>query len=114
MPASAPDVAAVRTQLGREPMAEFDVVSEDVTTRGDSKDFTSRPRWQRFVVYLAGPAMNGVLTVSVLTALYMIVALVVARVRPGDATDPVDRPELSLAIKSSRGTACRVWCRDLL
>jgi regulator of sigma E protease len=49
-----------------------DVVSEDVTTRGDSKDFTSRPRWQRFVVYLAGPAMNGVLTVSVLTILYMI------------------------------------------
>jgi regulator of sigma E protease len=49
-----------------------DVVSEDVTTRGDSKDFTSRPRWQRFVVYLAGPAMNGVLTVSVLTILYMV------------------------------------------
>src|SRR5688572_12364282 len=49
-----------------------DVVSEDVTTRGDSKDFTSRPRWQRFVVYLAGPAMNGVLNVSVLTILYMI------------------------------------------
>jgi regulator of sigma E protease len=49
-----------------------DVVSEDTSTRGDSRDFTSRPRWQRFVVYLAGPAMNGVLTVSVLTALYMV------------------------------------------
>jgi regulator of sigma E protease len=49
-----------------------DVVSEDVSTRGDSKDFTSRPRWQRFIVYLAGPAMNGVLTVSVLTILYMV------------------------------------------
>jgi regulator of sigma E protease len=49
-----------------------DRLSEDVSQRGDSRDFTSRPRWQRFVVYLAGPAMNGVLTVSVLTVLYMI------------------------------------------
>jgi regulator of sigma E protease len=39
-------------------------------TRGDSRDFTSRPRWQRFLVYVAGPVMNGVLTVSVLTLLY--------------------------------------------
>jgi regulator of sigma E protease len=39
---------------------------------GDGKDFTARPRWQRFVVYLAGPAMNAVLTVAVMTALYMI------------------------------------------
>jgi regulator of sigma E protease len=49
-----------------------DQLSEDVSKSGDSRDFTSRPRWQRFVVYLAGPAMNGVLTVSVLTILYMI------------------------------------------
>ena len=39
---------------------------------GTARDFTARPRWQRFVVYLAGPFMNGVLTVGVLTALYMI------------------------------------------
>jgi len=49
-----------------------DRLSEDVSLRSDSRDFTSRPRWQRFIVYLAGPAMNGVLTVSVLTVLYMI------------------------------------------
>jgi regulator of sigma E protease len=49
-----------------------DNLSEDVSLRGDGKDFTARPRWQRFVVYLAGPFMNAVLTVSVLTALYMI------------------------------------------
>jgi regulator of sigma E protease len=49
-----------------------DNLSEDVSQRGDGKDFTARPRWQRFVVYLAGPFMNAVLTVSVMTALYMI------------------------------------------
>ena len=52
-----------------------DRLSEDV--RGDrfsfetGRDFANRPRWQRFVVYLAGPFMNGVLTVATLTALYM-------------------------------------------
>jgi regulator of sigma E protease len=49
-----------------------DVISEDVTAAGDARDFTARPRWQRFIVYLAGPAMNGVLTVGVLTSLYML------------------------------------------
>jgi regulator of sigma E protease len=49
-----------------------DHISEDTSMLGDSRDFTSRPRWQRFIVYLAGPAMNGVLTVSVLTGLYML------------------------------------------
>ena len=48
-----------------------DHLSEDTSTLGDGKDFTSRPRWQRFIVYLAGPAMNAVLTISVLTLLYM-------------------------------------------
>jgi regulator of sigma E protease len=48
-----------------------DHMSQDTSTMGDGKDFTGRPRWQRFVVYLAGPVMNGVLTVSVLTILYM-------------------------------------------
>lgn len=49
-----------------------DVISEDTSIKGDGRDFTSRPRWQRFIVYLAGPAMNGVLTVAVLTVLYMV------------------------------------------
>jgi len=48
-----------------------DHLSEDTSTLGDGKDFTSRPRWQRFIVYLAGPAMNAVLTIGVLTVLYM-------------------------------------------
>jgi regulator of sigma E protease len=48
-----------------------DLVSEDTAARGDGRDFLSRPRWQRFLVYLAGPFMNGVLAVAVFTALYM-------------------------------------------
>jgi regulator of sigma E protease len=51
-----------------------DHLSEDTSarTRGDGKDFLSRPRWQRFLVYLAGPAMNALLTISVLTVFYLI------------------------------------------
>jgi regulator of sigma E protease len=49
-----------------------DVISQDTSALGDGRDFTSRPRWQRFIVYLAGPFMNAVLTVAVLTILYTI------------------------------------------
>jgi regulator of sigma E protease len=55
-----------------------DVISPDLEAAGDrppggdSRDFTARPRWQRFIVYVAGPVMNVVLTVSVLTVLYMM------------------------------------------
>ncbi len=49
-----------------------DNLSEDTASRGDGRDFLSRPRWQRFLVYLAGPAMNAVLTISVLTGFYMV------------------------------------------
>jgi regulator of sigma E protease len=55
-----------------------DVISPDLDATadhppgGDARDFTARPRWQRFIVYLAGPAMNGVLTVGVLTVLFMM------------------------------------------
>jgi regulator of sigma E protease len=49
-----------------------DLISEDTSTMGDGKDFLSRPRWQRFLVYLAGPAMNALLTIVVLTGFYMV------------------------------------------
>jgi regulator of sigma E protease len=49
-----------------------DLISEDTSAMGDGKDFLSRPRWQRFLVYLAGPAMNVILTLGVLTVLYMV------------------------------------------
>jgi regulator of sigma E protease len=48
-----------------------DLLSEDTSALGDGRDFLNRPRWQRFLVYLAGPFMNGVLAVAVFTALYM-------------------------------------------
>jgi regulator of sigma E protease len=49
-----------------------DRLSEDTSARGDGRDFLSRPRWQRFLVYLAGPFMNGVLTIAVITVFYML------------------------------------------
>jgi regulator of sigma E protease len=49
-----------------------DKLSQDVSALGDGKDFVGRPRWQRFVVYLAGPFMNAALTLGVLTVLFMI------------------------------------------
>jgi regulator of sigma E protease len=49
-----------------------DNLSEDTSALGDGNDFLSRPRWQRFLVYLAGPAMNALLTITVLTGFGMI------------------------------------------
>ncbi len=49
-----------------------DLISEDTSALGDGKDFLSRPRWQRFLVYLAGPVMNALLTIVVLTGFYMV------------------------------------------
>jgi regulator of sigma E protease len=48
-----------------------DLLSENTSALGDGRDFVSRPRWQRFIVYLAGPFMNGVLAVAVFTVLFM-------------------------------------------
>ena len=39
---------------------------------GDPGEFTSHPRWQRFLIAVAGPAMNILFAVVVLTAVYMI------------------------------------------
>ncbi len=49
-----------------------DLISEDTSTLGDGRDFLSRPRWQRFLVYLAGPMMNALLTIAVLSGFYMV------------------------------------------
>ena len=38
---------------------------------GDSGDFLSKPRWQRILVYLAGPAMNVVLSVALIALVFM-------------------------------------------
>ncbi|MCP3959211.1 MAG: RIP metalloprotease RseP [bacterium] len=39
---------------------------------GDPSDFLSKPRWQRVLVYLAGPAMNVVFSVVLIAAVFMV------------------------------------------
>ncbi len=39
---------------------------------GDPGEFLSHPRWQRFVIAIAGPFMNIVLAVGLLTLVYMV------------------------------------------
>ena len=39
---------------------------------GDPGEFMSHPRWHRFVIALAGPAMNLLLAVGILTGVYMV------------------------------------------
>ncbi len=47
--------------------------SEATTVGSDDPDsFINRPRWQRFAVYLAGPVMNALLTIALLSGFYMV------------------------------------------
>jgi regulator of sigma E protease len=39
---------------------------------GDPREFLSHPRWHRFVIAIAGPAMNILLAVGLLTGIYMV------------------------------------------
>jgi regulator of sigma E protease len=39
---------------------------------GDPGEFLSHPRWQRFIIALAGPAMNVLLAIALLTGVYMV------------------------------------------
>ncbi len=39
---------------------------------GDPGEFLSHPRWQRFVIAIAGPAMNILLAIGLLASIYMI------------------------------------------
>jgi regulator of sigma E protease len=39
---------------------------------GDPGEFLSHPRWHRFVIAIAGPAMNILLAVGILTGVYMV------------------------------------------
>ena len=40
--------------------------------KGDPGEFLSHPRWQRFIIALAGPAMNIALAIGLLTVVYMV------------------------------------------
>jgi regulator of sigma E protease len=39
---------------------------------GDPGEFLSHPRWQRFVIAIAGPAMNILLAIALLTGVFMV------------------------------------------
>src|SRR6266480_5210486 len=39
---------------------------------GDPAEFLSHPRWHRFIIAIAGPAMNIFLAVGLLTGVYMV------------------------------------------
>ena len=39
---------------------------------GDPSEFMSHPRWQRFIIALAGPLMNVILAVGLMTVVYMV------------------------------------------
>ncbi len=39
---------------------------------GDPRSFLSKPRWQRLIIAFAGPFMNIVLAVAILTGMYMV------------------------------------------
>src|SRR6187200_1990219 len=41
------------------------------TVSGAADEFLSKPKWQRFLVAVAGPAMNILLAVGLLTGLFM-------------------------------------------
>src|SRR5438093_5468017 len=66
------------------------------TITGAAHEFLSKPKWQRFLVAAAGPAMNIVLAVVILTALYaygtdvpefLTGQAVVGAVEPGSPAD---------------------------
>lgn len=48
------------------------MAGEQPNDEPDPAGFASKPRWQRFIVVLAGPAMNIVLAVALLAGLYMV------------------------------------------
>lgn len=51
-------------RLGGEDPADLDP--------GDPRQFLNKPRWQRVLVYLAGPAMNVVLAILLIAAVFMV------------------------------------------
>lgn len=54
-------------------MAGMDAVESKIETRSDDPgEFMNHPRWQRVLIALAGPAMNILLAVALLTGLFMV------------------------------------------
>ena len=66
--------------LGQDPMQD----PSEQKAINDPRSFQAKPRWQRAFVVIAGPAMNVVLAVAIVTGLYMY-----AFPKEVDSTDPV-------------------------
>jgi regulator of sigma E protease len=88
----------------------------------DPRDFLSKPRWQRILVYLAGPAMNVVLALLIFAGLFMVgiqipflpdVPPVVGVVEPGSsaATQGVQAGDRILTVN---GRAVENWQNVLM
>lgn len=45
---------------------------EGLEDSDDPRDFSNKPRWQRILVYLAGPAMNIILAVLLMAVVFMV------------------------------------------
>ena len=70
---------------------------EDPSEVGDDpSEFLNKPRWQRIIIYLAGPAMNIVLAIALVAVVFMVgievaappdLPSVVGNVRSGSPTD---------------------------
>ena len=48
------------------------MAGEQVSDEMDPRGFLSKPRWQRLIVVIAGPAMNMILAVALLAGLFMV------------------------------------------
>jgi regulator of sigma E protease len=103
----------------------------------DPREFSNKPRWQRVVVYLAGPAMNAALSVFLMAVVFMmgmevaalrevppVVGVVVeespaanAGLEPGDLIEAVDGKEVGrwddvhFALLTSPGRAVELAVR---
>lgn len=56
----------------RDPSALLTGPNEEATAADDPRALPNKPRWQRLIILFAGPFMNIVLAVGLLTGLYMV------------------------------------------
>ncbi|HYO14098.1 MAG TPA: RIP metalloprotease RseP [Thermoanaerobaculia bacterium] len=83
----------------------------------DPREFLNKPRWQRVLVYLAGPAMNVVLSIVLFAALFMVgiqvmsipdTPPVVSGVQEGSSAAAAGLQRGDLIVKA-KGKAVETW-----
>jgi regulator of sigma E protease len=84
---------------------------------GEPGQFLSKPRWQRVLVFLAGPAMNVVLSVVLFAALFMVgiqvpnlpgMAPVIGRIEDGSSAERAGLQRGDLIVKI-KGEPAKSW-----